>query len=95
MTELIITEYTPPTGMIVELSEQLQSLPQPLCAIGEIVIVPGQDGKPIYAVVSLICALRDAFPNELVYGVVCELNPLGLTYMRESLVVKRENNNSI
>lgn len=86
---MIITEYKPPSDDLIELSNKLQSLPTPLFRIGEIVAVPNDKGKPIFAVVSLICALGDAYPGEIVYGVLCENNRIGIAYKPESLLVKR------
>jgi hypothetical protein len=91
---MIITEYSPPSDELIELSTQLQSLPQPLYKLGEIVIVPDNNGDPIFAVISLICALRDSSPNEFVYGLVCKSSPKGLTYKPESLLISRNNSSN-
>jgi hypothetical protein len=86
---MIITEYSPPSTELIELSSQLQALPKPLYSIGEIVIIPNNNGDPIFAVISLICGIKEIASNEIVYGVACE-NNRGITYRPESLLVKRE-----
>jgi hypothetical protein len=89
---MVILEYGPPRDELVALSLWLKKMPAPLHSLGEIVIIPGKKGQPIFAVITLICSMGDAFPDEWVYGSTCESNPLGVTYTRESLVVKRGGN---
>jgi hypothetical protein len=93
MTEMVILEYGPPSDELLARSLELKKLPVPLHAIGDIVIIPGKNSKPIYTVVSLICSMGDTFDGEWVYGSIGNFdNPLGVTYTPESLVVKRRSN---
>lgn len=86
---MVILEYGEPSDEFVALSLGLKRLPVPLHAIGDIVVIPGKNGKPIYAVIILICSMKDTWFGEWVYGSICESNSLGITYTPESLVVKR------